>query len=57
MYGCFLNANSNGFHTKILFTFLKILNHSPAQDLSNKKNRSSLRLLWAEIFLRQFIKF
>ncbi len=55
----FLYGNSNGVQTKIfyLFTFVKILNHSPAQDLSNKKNRSSLRLLWAQIFLRQFIKF
>ncbi len=40
-----------------LFTFVQILNHSPAQDLSNKKNRSFLRLLWAQIFLLQFIKF
>ncbi len=47
----FLYANSNGF------TFVKILNQSPAQDLSNKKNRSFLRLLWAQIFLRQCIKF
>ncbi len=55
----FLHCNSNGVQTKIflLFTFVKILNHSPAQDLSNKKNRSFLRLLWAQIFLRQFIKF
>ncbi len=34
-----------------LFTFVKILNHSPAQDLSNKKKCSFLRLLWAQIFL------
>ena len=40
-----------------LFTFVKILNHLQVQDLSNKKNRSFLRLLWAQIFLRQFIKF
>jgi hypothetical protein len=39
------------------FTFVKILNHLQVQDLSNKKNRSFLRLLWAQIFLRQFIKF
>jgi hypothetical protein len=50
----FLYANSNGFQTKIfqVFTFVKILNHSPAQELSNKKSRSFLRLLWAEAFLR-----
>jgi hypothetical protein len=44
----FLYASSNGVQTKILllFTFVKILNHSPAQDLSNKKNRIFLRLLW-----------
>ncbi len=55
----FLYANSNGVQTEIfwLFTFVKILIHSPAQDLSNKKNRSFLRLLWAQIFLPQFIKF
>jgi hypothetical protein len=39
-----------------IFEFVKI-NHSPAQVLSNKKNRSFLCLLWAEIFLRQFSKF
>ncbi len=39
-----------------IFTFFNILNHSPVQDLSNKK-RSFLRLLWASIFLRQFTKF
>jgi hypothetical protein len=38
-----------------IFKFVKILNHSPAQVLSNKKNRSSLRLLLAEIFLGQFL--
>jgi hypothetical protein len=36
---------------------VKIFIHSPAEDLSNKKNRSFLRLLWAEIFPRQFTKF
>ena len=40
-----------------IFKFVKILNHSLAQVLSNKKNRSFLRLLWAEIFLQQFCKF
>ena len=40
-----------------IFTSVKILIHSPAEDLSNKKNRSFLRLLWAEIFPRQFTKF
>ncbi len=35
----FLYAISNGFQTKIfqVFTFLKILTHSPAQELSNTK--------------------
>ncbi len=34
----FLYANTNGFQTNIfqVFTFVKILNHSPAQDLSKK---------------------
>ncbi len=41
----------------LLFTFVKILTHSPAQDFSNKKNRSFLRPLWAQIFLRQLTKF
>ena len=27
------------------------------EDLSNKKNRSFLRLLWAKIFLLQFLSF
>jgi hypothetical protein len=40
-----------------IFTSVKILIHSPAEDLSNKKNRSFPRLLWAEIFPRQFTKF
>ncbi len=40
-----------------IFTFVKTLNHSPAQNLSNKKNRSFLRLLWADLLLRQFTKF
>jgi hypothetical protein len=37
----FLFSNSNKFQTKNIykvFTFVKILNDSPAQDLSNKKN-------------------
>jgi hypothetical protein len=40
-----------------IFKFVKILNHSQVQVLSNKKTRSFLRLLWADIFLRQFIQF
>jgi hypothetical protein len=39
------------------FKFVKILNHFQVQVLLNLKNRSFLRLLWAEIFLRQFSKF
>ncbi len=42
---------------ELFLNFCKILNHSLAQVLSNKKNRSFLRLLWAEIFLQQFCKF
>ncbi len=55
----FLYANSSGFQSNFfyLFTFVKILTQSHAQDFSNKKNRSFLRLLWAQIFLRQFTKF
>jgi hypothetical protein len=39
----FLYANTNGFQTKIfqVFTVVKILNHSPAQDLSGKKPQLS----------------
>jgi hypothetical protein len=56
----YLGANSYAFHTKYFKLFLHLLEffyHSPAQDLSNNKKRSFLRLLWAEIFLRQFTKF
>ncbi len=45
------------FKQKYFNWFVKILNQSTAQDLSNNKNRSFLRFLWAQIFLRQFIKF
>jgi hypothetical protein len=37
-----------------IFKFVKVLDHFPAQVLPNKKNRCSLRLLCAEIFLQQF---
>ncbi len=40
-----------------IFKFVKILNHFQVQVLLIKKIRSFLRLLWAEIFLRQFSKF
>ncbi len=55
----FLYGNSNAFHTKsfLVFTFVKTLNLSPAQDLTNKKNCSSLRLRWVEIFFQQFTNF
>ncbi len=47
----------SGKNILCIFTFFKTLNHSPAQNLSNKKKRSFLRLLWADILLRQFTKF
>ncbi len=63
----FFFGGGGGFHAVLetyymskyfsIFKFVKILNHSQVQVLSNRKNRSFLRLLWAEIFLRQFIKF
>ncbi len=56
----FLYANSNSFYAiifKVFLHLLKFLIHSPAENLSNKKTRSFLRLLWAEIFPRQFTKF
>jgi hypothetical protein len=40
-----------------VFKFVKILNHFQVQVLSNKKNRSFLRLLWAEIIFDNFLSF
>ncbi len=47
----------HSIHLSVTICRGQISNCSPVQYLANKKTRSFLRLLWAEIFLRQFTKF